>query len=1035
LSTPHFVQLYWLLMSFIGACTEFGHTHISFVESSREKESEYFRSMSEEAQPAQQFSIPKEKASSDPKDCTPDEIAKYVRYCLSELAGANAHHEFENLCFQLARKRIHPNIMPSTGPVGAGGDQGADFESYEVGDGSGPFFAHASGGKVVFACSIEKNVKKKLKKDVDAIGNGQSAVAKIVFCTNQPVPVAVKHKFQKYSKDTWSCDLEVFDLFAISHLLADPEVFWIATRFLSIPSEIFPVATEKRKDWYQEALDLDIDDGRLPTDQFVKIKRAIRFARFEESLHSDLPKLFEKIRLFRASTWPSIARRAFYEEFVASLRGLEFVADCVVGLREYMGNLGELEAASDIEDAGILISYAVGAEKRRLLDIPLPEIIGWRRSLVRRLDQLLSEEISDGRRAQLLDTKGLALLFGFLDEHSDTGDAQSGFIKSGEAAVSVWEEMLKCARHAPMFPLENVARRLSGQVPEFGEIPGYLKLCEKADKLLAARVGQHSFGAQAFERAKAFSRVERPLEAIDQLHVAHTSALTRETALHTVFIPLFLAKMYSHVGLYAAAKYYALASSFAAVKIGDDELLPYAYRGLAEAAAADYANGASLGFYLSLKAVEFVASEFSASGEEEIQTFEWTRLYFYASILAYGAASVDEALRRYLVDEALAGLGLKKGYEESLPATEKFFEGFRAYPDFAARVIKEGIAPPFADSGSLRRLTWDQLGITWEVEWQNDYRTTGTAEGFVALLQILLCDLRNLELSLLRSDVEIKLHVHTGKFKSEDEPSNTRVIRKVWVPEGSPEWVTAAAVTVLTSVSGYSQETLLRILEGRMKVGLTNKTNPHAPYERLFAEFYSKDDHDTLLGLCRDRVTIPPFKIRTQDGLKGPEGLHKDYDVKKSHALIVNRYRNTRKILKYTLPRLLADERVRAVIGHLRSVGWKDWHILMTMASIRMNYVIQERYGNAPPEKLSRETVKLMRDEEGESDPQPPAALFSLDQMQFAQKLNELSVLKGMGFYCRQRTPVHDAVDFFLRRFNFWTDDVPHDDPFVIPTG
>jgi hypothetical protein len=236
----------------------------------------------------------------------------------------------------MAKKRIYTNILPSTGPVSAGGDQGADFETYEVDSHEGPFFANASEGKVIFACSIERNVKKKIREDLETIGKAKLEPEKVVFFSNQALPVGARHKLQKYARETHGVDLQIFDLFAISELLSDREVFWIATRFLSIPSEVFPASTEKKLDWYQDVLATKLDADHLTTDAFIRVKRATRYATFRKSKHSDLPGLFKKMRLFRDSKLPWISKRAFYEEFVASLRGLEFVDDCRDGLRKYL---------------------------------------------------------------------------------------------------------------------------------------------------------------------------------------------------------------------------------------------------------------------------------------------------------------------------------------------------------------------------------------------------------------------------------------------------------------------------------------------------------------------------------------------------------------------------------------------------------------------------------------------------------------------------------------------------------------------------
>lgn len=58
-------------------------------------------------------------------------------------------------------------MIPATGPVSAGGDQGTDFETYPVGKVTAvgtesPFLARATDEKVLFACSIEKHVPAKV---------------------------------------------------------------------------------------------------------------------------------------------------------------------------------------------------------------------------------------------------------------------------------------------------------------------------------------------------------------------------------------------------------------------------------------------------------------------------------------------------------------------------------------------------------------------------------------------------------------------------------------------------------------------------------------------------------------------------------------------------------------------------------------------------------------------------------------------------------------------------------------------------------
>jgi hypothetical protein len=179
--------------------------------------------------------------SDEPRGWTPDELAKYIRFQLGELTSSNAHHEFEHLCFYLARKRIYPNLVPSTGPVSAGGDDGSDFETYDVAESRHtPFFAESSEHKVVFACSLEKNYKQKISRDIQTILSANPSAREIKFFSSQGIPRKIRGDLERASLKTHGVKLQIFDGPAIAVLLADSEVFWIAERFLSIPSEVLP---------------------------------------------------------------------------------------------------------------------------------------------------------------------------------------------------------------------------------------------------------------------------------------------------------------------------------------------------------------------------------------------------------------------------------------------------------------------------------------------------------------------------------------------------------------------------------------------------------------------------------------------------------------------------------------------------------------------------------------------------------------------------------------------------------------------------
>jgi len=106
---------------------------------------------------------------------TPTELARIIRFALSELSGENGHHAFEHLCRELAQARLVSNILPATGPVAGGGDQGRDFETFRTYLAgslrfSEGFLGLASANTVVFACTLQReDLKAKVKDDVTSI--------------------------------------------------------------------------------------------------------------------------------------------------------------------------------------------------------------------------------------------------------------------------------------------------------------------------------------------------------------------------------------------------------------------------------------------------------------------------------------------------------------------------------------------------------------------------------------------------------------------------------------------------------------------------------------------------------------------------------------------------------------------------------------------------------------------------------------------------------------------------------------------------
>jgi hypothetical protein len=161
--------------------------------------------------------------------------------------------------------------------------------------------------------------------------------------------------------------------------------------------------------------------------------------------------------------------------------------------------------------------------------------------------------------------------------------------------------------------------------------------------------------------------------------------------------------------------------------------------------------------------------------------------------------------------------------------------------------------------------------------------------------------------------------------------------------------------------------------------------------------------------------------------LAGPAGLHPAYSKSASERTIGRRYERLAGQVRITLPRLAQNADFLDVLRELRRLEWKDWHILQAIASLRLNFVIDATVPRGSHLRRLQEASHVLanRDEEV-GDPAPPSELLTVEELKRALVMTQLSTLKGLGFECAQRTPNFEGLDRLLRRFNYWTDDVPH---------
>ena len=103
-------------------------------------------------------------------------VRAQIRFQLDQLKAQNRHHGFEDIAREFTRQRLCRNLLPATGPVGVGGDQGRDFETYKTYlddalaiEDTKLFEGVAKNGNVFFACSAQEKIAPKIKSDIKSI--------------------------------------------------------------------------------------------------------------------------------------------------------------------------------------------------------------------------------------------------------------------------------------------------------------------------------------------------------------------------------------------------------------------------------------------------------------------------------------------------------------------------------------------------------------------------------------------------------------------------------------------------------------------------------------------------------------------------------------------------------------------------------------------------------------------------------------------------------------------------------------------------
>ena len=971
---------------------------------------------------------------------SPDQLAAQLRFQLEQLKIKNQHHDFEHLCRYLTRARICSNVLPATGPVSAGGDQGRDFETFRthLSDGlshSGGFVGLTSEGPMAFACSLinSDSAKVKIKNDVQSITEAGQPVDEIHFFCAADIPVALRHELQDWAGEECNVHLEIHDGQAIAEMLTGRDVFWIADRYLNIPADACP-DPDVSEQWYEDLLEKWHSSEFTPSNyaDFSELRDAVRHATFNEEAKQDLPFWINRLEALRAETdYANLKRRATYEISVARLRGQNALEGYEGVLREYFGTISDLVDINQLEDATILLTYCSGASERNAVQLSQQELTSWASQLEAKLDSELQAESGTGRECRLLQIRGYLNWIPGLQGASN--------VDSGNT-LNYWEKAVALAEDAPLFPLESFSDLLTELIELGMDSPDLQRIAENVDTLLAERRGGFAAAEKSLDRAIAYRKRGSILKSIRQVHRSKISWFAEETLSGSLLSCLFLSESYGLLGLHFAAKHYALVTAYVALHASTQSAGRFIPRGLVRAAEADYAIGAWCGF-LTLSDLGLRAFDVYAREEDPTEMNEINRTLFHLTNIRKVFDDIAPGLGNF-IDQIAGHWRLAEEVSELLTHAN---DAWNSLEEVTNAMSEQGMGgPPWNDIGETRVVRFAALGIQWRVDWPNSFHYNPEAGEFLATLQTILAEFGSVDLCLLRVPVRVSLNF-SEKWEPDFEhiPSNEQISWKITLPsadaeskksddDSSREEITVAAVLrLLGHVSVLKQEDFYSELESVLGDDLFNKAFFGARYATAYREFMGREEFETCSGQPSPRIPDDLVEPRSHPELQWNSAPGPFYSEQEQLDTIRRRYENSVRPVRLTLDRLTQQDHFIELVDKLHSDGWKDWHILMALANLVVNYRVNASVSPSSLGSAQEVTLEYMNREEDESSIPIPLDLVTEENLRRTMKMGMLASLRGLGHEINIATPPFEAVSEFLgERYVFWDLDVKHDRPF-----
>lgn len=980
----------------------------------------------------------------------PDELAKYIQYRLGMLGEENAHHRFEELCFRVARATVASHLLPPTGPVSAGGDQGRDFESFRI-EGAGGnitrFFAQsvATTDTIVFACTTQKgsdaDLSRKVKSDVaTACARDPKPTIIYFYLASVTLSPAARHNLQDWARREHNIALEIIDQRSIAELLADPANGWLAQHYLSVPEGMLPhePTGPVQPEWYEEAKRRfsNPDERYIATHaELDLVVRCARHAWEADGLEADDGLWLDLL----ADLWGApdgLTRehglRAFYEAFVYLLRGRERCG-LESHIPTYVAGLVSVDDLGLARDAQCFASYLVGGVARGHIALDHSVAQDLFQSLVDWIEAKINTPPGPLVLSDLLVARG-SVVFAPTSLR-DEPPSEEELASLATETLHWWTRALDAGEKLVSFPLLRLGELLGNIAPVLTTSPDYDAFVERLDQACEQRHTSEGLAAKLRDRAMVFFKAERYLDALSPMLGAKRHWHNGDRLRGSLLASMLAEQCMERLGLVWAAKRLVYDVVAVCIRTGDQQhtgLLADAVFHLAE--------------------LEYLAGEWATA----LYTYRLAlRLHLEYAVDPWNFEK-HARLRHgtfYLVNMLVAGDLAAPGFRAWGEKVVEIWDLGEELEHFSEKVqetwenqgVVRGVVgrecplhgPPLTDLSATRRARWQALGLTWEVTWLRDYELEATGTELAALLQFIQAGLAKRYMHLLPTSVAVEVVPwREGEAPVQPVPYQHGIGFRVMLPASESRddptqdlrtmaLFAASMIIEAASVDPNVQDQFPDLVGNMIRDG-------------VYVGGGVLEGRSCLLSLetWREIMSAPTptghgvrLEVVPDTQLPWRRGRSPLFDEASADEKLQNRYDGGFRSARPILEAHGSNPELHHLVTELRADGWLDWQIASAFALAVASDYANDLHRHGASQQAVHQAMQdgMQKAMAGEYNAPPWSESFS-QSIRMCLQGSLVSALEVWGLGVNYPTPDMDALRRFLgERFQHFTHDLPAD--------